>query len=147
MSELIVISFDDKFKADEVMLSLLKLERDYLIDLEDAVVITKNSAGKIRIKPYYDLIADDGLSDNFWGKLIAAIAIDPQPETLAKIGIDQKFCQEFDQAMPLRSSAIFILVRNAEPHQVLEELGKFKGKVLRTSLSKENKAQIQQALS
>ncbi|MGK7873398.1 MAG: DUF1269 domain-containing protein [Xenococcaceae cyanobacterium] len=147
MSELVIIGFDQKFKADEVMLSLLKLEQDYLVDLEDAVVVTKNSAGKIRIKPYYDLIAGGGLSSNFWGKFITALMSEPATETLAEIGIDEKFCQEVEKAMPSGSSAIFILVRNAEPDKVLQELYKFKGKVLRTSLSKENEAKIQEALS
>ena len=57
MSQLLIAGFNEKYKADEVMLDLLKTEQQHLADLEDAVVVTKNSRGKIRVKPYYDLLA------------------------------------------------------------------------------------------
>ena len=41
MSDLIVIGFDDEFTAEEVRTKLLKLQQDYLVDLEDAVVAVK----------------------------------------------------------------------------------------------------------
>lgn len=37
-----------KFKAEEVRLTLAKLQREYLIDLEDAAVVVKNKAGKVQ---------------------------------------------------------------------------------------------------
>ena len=42
------IGYDDEFKAEEVRLTLRKLQKDYLIDMEDAVVAVKNGAGKER---------------------------------------------------------------------------------------------------
>ncbi len=50
MSDLIAIGFKDEFKADEVLLDLRKLERDYLIDLEDAAIVIRNKDGKVKIK-------------------------------------------------------------------------------------------------
>ena len=35
MAELVVIGFEDEHKAEEVRLTLLRLQREYLIDLED----------------------------------------------------------------------------------------------------------------
>ena len=49
MSELIVIGYEDPFKAEETRLKLLKLQRDYLIDLEDAVVAVKDKEGKVKL--------------------------------------------------------------------------------------------------
>ena len=46
MSELIVITYDDKFKAEEVRLALLKMQEDYLVDLEDAVVASRMSRAR-----------------------------------------------------------------------------------------------------
>jgi len=40
------IGYDDEFKAEEVRLTLRKLQKDYLIDMEDAVVAVKNGEGK-----------------------------------------------------------------------------------------------------
>jgi len=45
------------------------------------------------------------------------------------------------------TSAIFILVRKSTPDKVLEDLSKFEGKVLRTSLSHEDEAKLQAALT
>ena len=42
MSTLVVVGYDDQFKAEEVRLTLKKLQKDYLIDLEDAVVAVKD---------------------------------------------------------------------------------------------------------
>ena len=49
MSTLVVIGYDDEFKAEEVRLKLRKLQKDYLIDLEDAVVAVKNDKGKVKL--------------------------------------------------------------------------------------------------
>jgi uncharacterized membrane protein len=43
------IGYDDEFKAAEVRLTLRKLQKDYLIDMEDAVVAVKNAEGKERL--------------------------------------------------------------------------------------------------
>jgi hypothetical protein len=46
MSELIVIGYNDQFKAEETRLKFLKMQREYLVDLEDAVVAIKQPNGK-----------------------------------------------------------------------------------------------------
>ena len=38
MSTLVAIGYSDPYRAEEVRLMLRKMQRDYLIDLEDAVV-------------------------------------------------------------------------------------------------------------
>lgn len=43
MSDLVVISFDDEYKADEVLLTLGRLQADHLIDLEDAAVVVSGA--------------------------------------------------------------------------------------------------------
>jgi uncharacterized membrane protein len=42
---------------------------------------------------------------------------------------------------------LFVLVRKAQPEKVLAELSNFKGDVLRTSLSPDQEARLQAALS
>jgi len=49
MSELVVLGFDDANKADAILNRLLQLEKEYLIDLEDAVVAVRDSDGKVRL--------------------------------------------------------------------------------------------------
>jgi uncharacterized membrane protein len=77
MSDLIVIGYEDKFKAEEVRTQLLKLQKEYLIDLEDAVVAVKNDEGKVKLHQIYNLTAAGALSGGFWGSLIGLIFLNP----------------------------------------------------------------------
>ena len=49
MSTLVVIEYDDQYKAEEMRLKLRRMEKEYLIDLEDAVVAVKDDKGKIKL--------------------------------------------------------------------------------------------------
>ena len=44
-----MIAYDDEHKAEEVRLALAKLPKEYLIDLDDAVVAVKRAEGKIKL--------------------------------------------------------------------------------------------------
>ena len=48
MADLVAIGYDDMFKAQEVRLTLLKLQEQYLIDMDDAVVAVKDENGKVK---------------------------------------------------------------------------------------------------
>ena len=45
MSTLVVVGYDEPYQADEVLLKLRKLQRDYLLDLEDAAVAVSRTHG------------------------------------------------------------------------------------------------------
>jgi uncharacterized membrane protein len=48
MATLIVIDYESEVKAEEVRLALLKMQKEYLIDLHDAVVVVRDEKGKVR---------------------------------------------------------------------------------------------------
>src|SRR5215470_6873783 len=77
MSTLVVIGYNDIFKAEEVRLTLVKMQRDYLIDLEDAVVAVKDPKGKVKLHQAVNLTAAGALSGGFWGTLIGLIFLNP----------------------------------------------------------------------
>lgn len=158
MSDLIVIGFQDEFKADEVLIELRKLEREYLIDLEDAAIVVRNKAGKVKVKQTQELVTSGALTGGFWGLLIGLIFLHPMlaifgaaagalSGALTDIGIDDNFIREIGDTIEPGTSAIFILVKKSTPDKVLDELSPFEGKVLRTSLSKEDEARLQAALT
>ena len=158
MSDLIVTGFPDEFKADEVLLDLRKLEREYLIDLEDAAIVVRNRHGKVKVKQTQELVASGALSGGFWGLLIGMLFLHPLlglfgaavgaiSGALTDIGIDDNFIRELGNTIEPGTSAIFVLVRKSTPDKVLDDLSKFEGKVLRTSLSHEDEAKLQAALT
>src|SRR5262245_42290400 len=159
MSTLAVIGYDDIFKAEEVRLSLIKLQRDYLIDMEDAVVAIKDAKGKVKLHQAVNLTAAGTASGGFWGTLIGLIFLNPLlglaigagagavSGALSDVGINDQFMKDLAATMKPGSSALFVLVRKATPDKVLEELKGTGGTVLKTSLSHEDEAKLQAALS
>jgi uncharacterized membrane protein len=159
MSELVVIGFDDEHKAEEVRLALFKLQREYLIDLEDAVVAVKKPDGKIKLNQVYNLTAAGAVSGGFWGTLIGLLFLNPLmgaavgaaagavSGALSDVGIDDNFMKDLSRTLEPGHSALFILVRKATPDKVLEELKGYGGKVLQTSLTHEEEEKLQAALS
>ena len=158
MSDLIVIGFPDEFKADEVLLDLRKLEQEYLIDLEDAAIVVRNKDGKVKVNQAQELVTSGALSGGFWGLLIGLIFMQPLlglfgaavgalSGALTDIGIDDNFIRELGNTIEPGTSAIFVLVRKSTPDKVLDDLSKFEGKVLQTSLSHEDEAKLQAALT
>ena len=159
MSNLVVIGYDDPFKAEEVRLKLRKMQKEYLIDLEDAVVAVKNEKGKVKLHQAVNLTAAGAVGGGFWGSLIGLIFLNPLlgaavgaaagavSGALTDVGVDDKFMKELAASMTPGSSVLFVLVRKATPDKVLAELEGSGGKVLKTSLSHDDEAKLQAALS
>ena len=159
MSTLVVIGYDDPCKAQEVRLMLAKLQKDYLIDLEDAVVAVKDDKGKVKLHQAVNLTTAGAVSGGFWGSLVGLIFLNPLlgfavgaatgavSGALTDVGIDDKFMKELAAQMTPGSSALFVLVRKSTPDKVLDEIKGTGGKILKTSLSHDDEAKLQAALS
>ena len=166
MSELIVVGFKDPEEADRVLLRLSKLKREYLIDIEDAVVVVRDDAAKVHLKQSINTVTAGTttgfLSGGLWGTLVGFIFLNPLAGfvlgsaigagagalsgSLVDYGINDDFVKSLAETIPPNSSALFILVRKVQPEKVLAELSGVKGKVLRSSLSPEQEKKLQEAL-
>jgi uncharacterized membrane protein len=159
MSSLVVIKYADEFKAEEIRLMLQKMQKSYLIDMEDAVVAVKDQKGKIKLHQMYSLTAAGAVGGGFWGALIGLIFLNPllgvaagaaagaASGALSDVGIDDGFIKDLAAALQPGTSALFVLVRKATPDKVLDELKGTGGTILRTSLSHDDEAKLQAALS
>jgi uncharacterized membrane protein len=159
MSTLVVVGYDEPYKAEEIRLKLRKLQSEYLLDLEDAVVAVKDENGKVKLHQSVNLTAAGAVSGGFWGSLIGLIFLNPllgfamgaaagaASGALTDLGIDDNFIKELAASMTPGSSTLFVLVRKATPDKVLEELKGTGGRILKTSLTHEDEAKLQAALS
>ena len=77
MSDLVVIGFDDEHTAFEMRAELVKLQKEYLIEMEDVVVVTKNDKGKVKLHQAMNLTASGAVGGSFWGMLIGMIFLNP----------------------------------------------------------------------
>ncbi len=158
MSTLVAIGYDDPFKAEEIRLKFLKMQKEYLIDLEDAVVATKDKNGRVKLHQIVSTTKAGAVTGGFWGALIGLIFLNPllgmavgaasgaAAGALSDVGINNEFMKNLAETMQPDSSVLFVLVRKATPDRVLEELQGSGGKILTTSLSNEDEAKVQAAL-
>ncbi len=160
MSNLVVIAFQDEQTAFEMRAALAKMQKEYLIEMEDVVVVTKGDDGKVKLHQAQSLTALGAASGGFWGLLIGMIFLNPLlgaavgagagalSGALTDVGIDDKFMQQLAENFQNGCSAIFILVRKATADKVLEGLGAFhgKGKVIQTSLTKDEEDELRKVI-
>jgi len=160
MSTLVVIEFDDESTAFEMRATLAKMQKEYLIEMEDVVVVTKDQEGKVKLHQAVNLTAAGAVGGSFWGMLIGMIFLNPLlgaavgagtgalSGALTDIGISNDFMKELGEKFTPGASALFVLVRKATPDKVIEGLRAFhgKGKVLQTSLTKDREDELRQIL-
>ena len=65
---------------------------------------------------------------------------------IAKSSIDQQFQDQVRGMITPGTSALFLMVEKVTPDKALERLSKYGGTVLKTSLSKQDEQEIQEAL-
>jgi uncharacterized membrane protein len=161
MSELIVIAFDDETTGFEMRAELVKMQKDYLIEMEDAVVVTRDGEDDIKLHQAVNLTAAGAVGGGFWGSLIGLVFLNPLlgaavgagagalAGRFTDIGINDDFMREVGHSLQPGGSAVFVLVRKMTADKVLDRLEHFhhKGRVLQTSLSKADEEKLREALS
>lgn len=159
MSDLIAIAYDDLHKAEEVRLTLAKLQQGRLIELEDAAIVTKDADGKVKLNQAVNLTAAGAASGSFWGLLIGTLFLNPLlgaavgaasgaiGGALNDIGVNDQFMRDLGATLQPGTSALFLLVRKVTPDKVLEQVAPYGGKVLQTSLTKDKEAELQEILT
>ena len=146
MSELIIAGFKGEFAADEVLLDLEKMQQIHKIDLDDAVVVVRKGSGPIKIKHSNLLVMTDAAMGSLFGMVVGGpvgllvggvigAAVGETVKILTHIGISDEFIKEVAEVLEPSSSAIFIRVHKHISDNVVEELKKYHGRLLRSSLS------------
>ncbi|MCS6843345.1 MAG: DUF1269 domain-containing protein [Caldilineales bacterium] len=158
MSELIVLAFKDEATALEARRELINLQKQHLIALADAAMVTRREDGKVKIKQAYDLVGVGALGGAFWGMLIGLFFFMPWlgmaigaitgaiAGKLSDFGISDDFIKEVGESVQPGQAALFLMVHEMTEDRVLPELAKFQPTILRTNLSQENEAKLKQAL-
>ncbi len=158
MSNLVVLGFDDETTAFEMRAELAKMQKDYLIEMEDVVVVTKDDSDKVKLHQAMNLTASGAVGGSFWGLLIGTLFLNPLAGAaigagagalsgkLADLGINDKFMKDLGETLKPGTSALFVLVRKSTPDKVLEGIKSFKGTVIQTSLTKDKEDELRKVL-
>jgi uncharacterized membrane protein len=159
MNDLLVIAFSLEQKAEEVRHKMLELQKEYLIELGDAVVAVKGEDGKIKLHQMFNTTAAGAVSGTFWGLLVGTLFALPLVGaaigaasgalggSLTDFGINDGFMREVAQAVPPGGAALFVLVKKITIDKVLADLQGIGGTVLRTSFDRTQEEAIRAALA
>ena len=160
MSTLVAVVFNDETTAFDMRAKLVKMQKDYLINLEDAVVVTRDQNGKTKLDQVVNLTAAGAVGGGFWGMLIGLIFLNPLlgamigagagalSGRLTDIGLDDKMLKEIGASFKPGTSGLFVLIRRATVDKVLDGLKEYtgKGKIFQTSLNKDDENALREVL-
>jgi uncharacterized membrane protein len=159
MSDLVFIAFPSEQKAEEVRKKVLGMQKDYLIELGDAVVAVKDDEGRIKLNQMMNTTAAGALSGAFWGGLIGLLFLAPVfgaaigaasgalGGKLADVGINDQFMKDAAAALKPGTAGLFLLVRKMTTDKVLADLKGVGGTVMRTSFDETKESAIREALA
>jgi uncharacterized membrane protein len=161
MSDLIIIGYPDETTAQKVWEELVRLERDYLVDLDDAAIIRRDRKGKLHITtPAHHAVAWGTFSGLFWGVLIGLIFLFPLAPLVGvaggimgaalgaaeNLGMKDDFKQRVRDMIQPGTSAILVILRKATLDKFVDALRPYGGTILQTSLPRDAEQQLMRSL-
>ena len=157
MSELAVVVFDNETGAAEMRDTLIGLQKKGLVTLDDAAVVVRRPDGKVKVKQAVSLVGMGAMGGAFWGMVVGLLFWMPWLGAaagalsgalgggLSDHGLDDGFVKEVGNTIQPGHSALFLLIREANPEKLMDALKQFNGKILHTSLSKEAEAKLRES--
>ena len=158
MASITAITFDDMEQGPQLRESIKDLERQGLLSLDDAAVIIRDEEGKFKVHGQLDRGVKTGagagaaigllLGSIFFpiGGIVLGALAGMGVGASMNIGIDKKFVQDIQAAMPNASSAIILYARNADPAALRAAVEPYHGKIFQTTLEGDAEDTLYRAL-
>jgi uncharacterized membrane protein len=160
MSDLVIVAFADEATAFEMRAELVRLQKEYLIEMEDVVIVTRNAGGDVTLHQAVNLTASGAMGGTFWGALVGLLFLNPivgaalgagagaLAGRATDIGINDDFLRDVGASLDKGGSAVCVLIRKMTTDKVAERIAKFrsKGRVVQTSFSKDQEAKLRAIL-
>jgi uncharacterized membrane protein len=167
MSDLIVIVYPSEEKAEEIRQRLLELQKEYVVELGDAVIAVRSENGNIRLNQLLNPTGAGALTGSLWGLLLGTIFLMPAfgsaigavagvavgaatgaiTGALIDLGIEDDFIKQLAASLKPGNAALFLLVRKMTADKLLEHIKGTGGTVLRTSLDRSKEEALRTALA
>lgn len=158
MADLVLIAYPDLATAEAARAKLMQLQKEYLIELGDAVVAERQPDGAVKLHQLINTTAAGAAGGAMWGTLIGLLFLNPLLGAaagaaggalsgyLTDVGIDDKFLKDAAEALSPGQAALCVMVRKVTADKVLPEMAHFGGTVLRTNMTSEQEAKLRDAL-
>lgn len=158
MSDLVFIAFPTEQQAEEVRSKVLTMQQEYLIELGDAVIATRDSAGRVGLNQLVNTTRSGALSGALWGALVGLIFLNPLvgaaigaasgaiSSRLTDFGISDDFMKNAASALAPGTAGLFLLIRKMTTTKVLAALTGVGGTVMHTSFDETKEEALRAAL-
>ena len=159
MSDLLVIEFPTEEKAEGMREILLAMQKEYLIELGDAVIAVKEENGRVKLNQLFQPVARGAVSGALWGSLIGLLFMMPLAGAalgaasgalggkLADLGINDDFMKQAARTLQSGNAALFLLIRKMTTDKVLAALRGVGGSVLRSPFDETKEEALRAALA
>lgn len=160
MATLTVLKFNDPDSADRTLNMLKDLQRQELIKLHDAAIVSwPRGLKKPETKQLTNLTGLGALDGAFWGMLFGLLFFVPLfgaaigagigalTAHFADVGIDDAFIKQVRAEVTEGTSALFLLTSEARIDRVAEALKGVEFEVLSTNLSQEEESKLREVFA
>ena len=142
MGDLVCMAFDDPDTADLALNEIQGMQKEYLVDLQDACVVVSDAAGKVHVKRSVQFVKPAAIGGAGFGASSRAIS-----GAIADYGISRDFIRQLGSTIAPDTSALFVLLRRIHADKALPELSELDDRVPKTSLSDADEDRLREALS
>src|SRR5690348_5893125 len=158
MATLVAIGYPDETTASAAAGEAQRLAADLIIEPDAIAVISRDTGGKFHVTTNHHAVGGGATWGLFWGFLFGLLFFVPffgmavgaglgaVMGKVAKTGIDKEFQNQVRAMLEPGTSALFMVVEKVTPDRAVEALSRYGGTVLKSSLSKEQEAALQEAL-
>ena len=161
MSNLVAVAYPDEATAREVGQTLMELQKEHSIELEDLAIAVRQDDGKIKLRQTFKPAATGATGGALWGGLIGLIgliffmpllgaaiggATGAAAGAATDVGVDDNFMKDLGAKLQPGGAAVFVLVRQSTPDKVLPRISQYGGDVIHSSLSHDAEEALQEAL-
>jgi len=158
MADLIAIGYTDETTADLAADEARALARDLIIQPDAIATIVRDKEGKYHVHTSHHPVGAGATWGMFWGLLFGLLFFVPflgvamgaglgaVMGKIAKSGVNKRFQDQVRGMLTPGTSALFLMVEKVTPDKAVEALAKYGGTVLKTSLTKDGEAELQNAL-
>ena len=157
MSEMMVLGFENEMEADRFGLKLAELQKDMIVQLQDAAMVVRDPDGKPHVKHGQGLVGAGAMGGAFWGMLFGLLFFVPFLGMaigagmgalfgkLGKTGIDKEVLQQMGDAVPPGKAGWFLVISQMTEDKFLAAVEGTNAKLVRSNLTAEQEAELKHA--
>ena len=157
MADLIAIGYPDEATAEAAAEEARRLAQDLIIQPDAIAVIVRDKDGSYHVRTSHHAVGAGVTWGMFWGFLFGVLFFIPVfgmavgaglgalMGKMAKTSIDKQFQDQVRGLLQPGTSALFLVLEKVTPDKAVEAMSQYGGPVLKTSLSKQDEKELQDA--